>query len=64
MLTFGDEWRRQLRISYITPAYGFDAQITHIGAPANAEKTLLEMGQNIAGSEQLIAIYIPEGTEE
>lgn len=50
-------------ISYITPAYGFDDQITHIGAPENAREKLQHMGDDIAGTPQLVAVYIPLGTD-
>ncbi len=53
-----------LKISYIAPDYGFDEKITHIGAPENAKKNLEMMGQAIAGSNQLVAIYIPLGTDD
>lgn len=52
------------RIFYLSPAYGFDETIPHVGAPDNAEARLREMGESLAGTEGLVGIYIPESTEE
>ena len=53
-----------MRFRWIEPLYGFDAEIDHIAVPGNAEKALIEMADELVGTEDLIAIYIPEGTEE
>jgi hypothetical protein len=54
-----------MTVIYIEPLYGFDANLAHIavGESNAARKTLLEMGNRLAGAEDLlIAIYIPEST--
>lgn len=53
-----------MEFRWIEPLFGFDADISHIAVPNNAEKRLDAMAADLAGSENLIAIYIPEGTEE
>lgn len=49
---------------WITPMYGFDADCTHLGVPENARKSLMKMAQELVGTPGLIAIDIPEGTED
>jgi hypothetical protein len=53
-----------MRFRYITPLYGFDADLDHIGCPENAEQALLRMAEEMAGTQDIVAIYIPEGTNE
>ena len=52
------------RIFYLSPAYGFDRNMAHVGAPDIAEVKLREMGESLAGTDGLVGIYIPESTEE
>jgi len=52
------------RIYYLSPAYGFDETLAHVGAPENAEARLREMGECLAGTDGLVGIYIPESTED
>src|SRR5262245_53142467 len=49
---------------WITPMYGFDADCDHVGVPENARKSLIEMSKQLVGTTSLIAVYIPEGTED
>ena len=53
-------------LRYIGPLYGFGPDIDHIavGDNAKARTTLSEMGQELPGTDRLIAIYIPESTDE
>lgn len=44
--------------------FGFGRDCDHIGVPENARATLLEMTDELIGTSGLIAIYIPEGTED
>ncbi len=56
-----------MEVIYIEPLYGFDTSVTHIavGEGKAARKTLLEMGNELAGAQELlIAIYIPESTPQ
>ncbi len=51
-------------IQWITPMYGFGADCTHVGVPEIARPILKEMASELIGTSGLIAVYIPEGTEE
>lgn len=51
-------------IRWITPLYGFGTDCDHIGVPENARVPLQEMANELVGSSGLVAIYIPEGTED
>jgi hypothetical protein len=51
-------------IRWISPHYGFSATFDHIGAPENARAALQAMAADLVGSSGLVAIYIPEGTED
>ena len=53
-----------VRIRWIHPLYGFGADQTHIAAPESARKTLTAMAADMIGSQDLVAIYVPEGTED
>lgn len=53
-----------MRFRWIEPLYGFEAGIDHIAVPGNAEGALHEMAEELVGTDGLIAIYVPEGTEE
>jgi hypothetical protein len=57
--------RRAYRLRYITALYGFDCEQDHIavGDTAEARSKLQAIGAQIAGTDDLVAIYIPEGTE-
>ena len=48
---------------WITPLYGFNASCRHIAVSEKGRKALREMAQDVAGTQGLVAIYIPEGTE-
>jgi hypothetical protein len=37
--------------------------MTHVAASDVAEDTLLEMGRTLVGTDDLVAIYVPQGTE-
>ena len=49
---------------YLEPMYGFSAEQTHVAVSDGAQKKLLQMADALLGTDDLIAIYIPEGTEE
>lgn len=49
---------------YIEPLYGYDAAQTHIAVPETAEKTLRAMVSDLRDTDDLIAIYIPQGTDD
>jgi hypothetical protein len=51
-------------IRWITPLYGFGPDCQHIGVPENARARLQEMADELIGTTRLVAIYIPEGTED
>jgi hypothetical protein len=51
-------------IQWITPMYGFGPDCEHIGAPESARVPLVDMASELIGASGLVAIYIPEGTEE
>lgn len=53
-----------MRFHYLQPMYGFSSEQTHVAVPDVVEGTLDQMAGGLVGSEDLIAIYIPEGTEE
>ena len=50
-------------IRWIIAQYGFGPDETHLGVPENARDRLKEMENELVGSSGLVAIYIPEGTE-
>jgi hypothetical protein len=52
-----------MAIRYIQSMYSYDAELTHIAVPENGEKELCIMAERIVGSDDLVAIYIPEGTD-
>ena len=51
-------------ITWIAPAFGFGDDIEHLGAPETARASLLEIGNTLVGTDELVAIYIPESTED
>jgi hypothetical protein len=51
-------------IRWIAPMFGFDANCTHLGVPENGKSKLLDMSDRVVGRSVLVAIYIPEGTED
>jgi hypothetical protein len=53
----------RLRFRYLAPLYDFSPNQSHIGAPARGEAKLREMACCLVGSDDLVAIYIPETTE-
>lgn len=53
-----------MRHRWITPLYGFSPDIAHIGVPATAQQQLQTMASELAGTNDLVAVYIPEGTED
>jgi hypothetical protein len=52
------------RLVYLEAMYGFGRDQEHIAVPAKAEAKLKEMGIKLVGKDDLIAIYIPEGTDD
>ena len=53
-----------MRFRYIEPLYGFDANQSHIAVPETAIGALRTMVDDLLGTDDLIAIYIPEGTDD
>ena len=51
-------------IRWITPLYGFGPDIEHIGVPEQSRNKLQEMANLLIGTPGLVAIYIPEGTDD
>lgn len=51
-------------IRWITPLYGFGLDCEHIGVPERARAPLQEMASLLVEASGLVAIYIPEGTED
>jgi len=49
---------------WITPQYGFKPDGEHIGVSEKARARLKEMSNELVGTTGLVAIYIPEGTDE
>jgi hypothetical protein len=49
---------------YIEPMFGFAANQTHVCVPVGAESSLDAMVEDLRGTEDLIAVYIPEGTQD
>jgi hypothetical protein len=47
-----------------TPLYGFERAIGHISVGDKARPTLLQMGTELPGTDKLVAIYIPESTDQ
>ncbi len=52
------------RLLFLEPMYGFSAEQEHIAVAAKAEDMLKKMAARLVGTDDLIAIYIPEGTED
>lgn len=53
-----------MRFRYIEPMFGFEAGQTHICVPQGADDALRNMSDDLVGSDDLIAIYIPQGTHD
>jgi hypothetical protein len=53
-----------MRFRWIEPMYGFKVENGHVAVPANAEAALREMAGELAGTDDLVGIYVPEGTDE
>ena len=53
-----------MKFRYLEPLYGFSAEQPHIAVSDRGEAKLREMAEALVGSDDLVAIYIPEGTEE
>jgi len=51
-------------IEYLEAMFGLGSDQDHIAVPAQAEATLQKMAKRLVGTDDLIAIYIPEGTED
>jgi len=51
-------------IRWITPLYDFGPDCEYIGVPENARVRLQEMTNELVGTSALVAIYIPEGTND
>ena len=52
------------RLLFLEPMYGFSAEQKHIAVSAKAEDMLKKMAARLVGTDDLIAIYIPEGTDD
>jgi hypothetical protein len=53
-----------MRIRWIEALYGFSLDQTHVAVTANARGPLLKMADELVGTDNLVAIYVPEGTED
>jgi hypothetical protein len=53
-----------MRFRYLVCLYGLYSHQCHIAVPDKAEKKLRGMADDLVGSDDLVAIYIPEGTAE
>lgn len=53
-----------MKFRWIEPLYGFAPDLEHVAVPASAERILLKMADELVGTDDLVAIYIPEGTDE
>lgn len=55
-------------IRWITAVYGVpetrDEKRSHIAVPDNARSKLHEMAAELVGTSKLVALYVPEGTED
>ncbi len=53
-----------MKLKYLEPMYGFEPEITHVAVPIGAESRLGEMAARLVGTDDLIAVYVPEGTAD
>jgi hypothetical protein len=53
-----------VKFRYLVPLYGFDPATPHVAVPPGAESQLQRMAGELAGTDRLIAIYVPEGTDD
>jgi hypothetical protein len=53
-----------MRFRYIEPLYGFYKEIDHIAVTESATKKLTEMADALVGTDDAVAIYIPETTDD
>jgi hypothetical protein len=53
-----------MRFRYLTALYGLRPNQTHIAVPELGEERLHQMAADLVASEDLVAIYVPLGTEE
>lgn len=51
-----------MRFRYIEPMFGFGADQKHVCVPHGADQLLQDMASDLVGTDDLIAIYVPEGT--
>ena len=51
-------------IRWIIAQYGFGPDETHIGVPENGRARLQELANELVRTSGLVAIYVPEGTED
>jgi hypothetical protein len=49
---------------WITPMYGFNRDHDHVGVSEGAMANLMAMASDLVGLPGLVAIYIPEGTQD
>jgi len=49
---------------YIQSLYDYEPGIRHIAVPERGKEKLRSMTDNLSGTDDLVAIYIPEGTEK
>lgn len=52
------------RIVYLEAMYGLGRDQEYIAVPGNAVDKLKQMADRLVGKDDLIAIYIPEGTDD
>jgi|GEM_PF-2030348 len=53
-----------MRFTYLAALYGFSASHEHVAVPVGADEVLRRMAHEVVGTEDLVAIYIPQGTDE
>ena len=53
-----------MRVRWLEAMYGLRSGQGHVAVAGNARGRLEQMAAQLAGTEDLVAIYVPEGTEE
>lgn len=52
------------KIKWLTPVFGFDADVPHVGVQKNGWDALHKLKDDLLGSGHLVGFYVPEGTED
>lgn len=52
------------KIRFLLAHYSFDRGHSHVAGPQGSRPAIEDMGDLLAGSKDLVGIYIPEGTED